>query len=122
MDAEEMKRRTKVFAVNVVRFCRTLQRSEEASVVKRQLLRSCTSVGANYRAACLARSRADFVSKLGVVIEEADESRYWMELLVGSGLCQKDCIAELMREASELTSILIASVKTARPETRANTQ
>lgn len=117
-----MKMRTKAFAVSVVKFTRCVPRSEEASVIKRQLIRSATAVGANYRAACLARSRADFISKLGIVIEEADESRHWMELLAETDICSKDSAAAIAREAAELTSILIASVKTARPAKKANTQ
>ena len=111
---EELKTRTKVFAVNVIRFVGALPRARTADVIGRQLLRCGTSVGANYRAACLARSKADFVAKLGIVVEEADEARYWVELLVESGMCTEDRTADLMREAAELTSIVLASIKTAR--------
>jgi four helix bundle protein len=114
MHADEMKKRTKVFALSVMKLARGVPRTMDASVIARQLVRSGTSVGANYRAACLARSRADFVSKLGIVAEEADESKYWMELLTESGLCKEDAVSGLMREASEITSIVIASIKTAR--------
>ena len=111
---EELKKRTKVFALDVIRFVGALPRARTADVIGRQLLRCGTSVGANYRAACLARSKADFVSKLGIVAEEADEARYWLELLVESGMCTEDRTADLMREAAELTSIVLASIKTAR--------
>ena len=117
-NAESMKQRTKAFALQVIRFTNGLPRSPEASVIGKQLLRSATSVGANYRAACLARSRADFVAKLGVVAEEADESKYWMELLSDSGVSRGDGLADLMREAAEITSIVIASIKTARDAKR----
>ena len=93
---------------------RGLPRTADAGVIARQLVRCGTSVGANYRSACLARSKADFVSKVGIVVEETDESLYWMELLVEGGLCRQEAAAELMREARELTSIFVASIKTAR--------
>ncbi len=83
-------------------------------MVGRQLLRSGTSAGANYRAACRARSSADFVSKMGIVEEEADESIYWMELLVDSGSVPADGVDALLREANELLAITVSSIKTAR--------
>jgi four helix bundle protein len=83
-------------------------------IISRQLLRSSTSVGANYRAVCRARSNADFVSKLGIVLEEADESLFWIELLVDSGLVQPEKTAALKREANELVSIFVASLRTAK--------
>ena len=122
MGPEVMKRRTKAFAVNVVQFAGRLPRSDEHNVIKRQLLRCSTSVGANYRAACLAKSIPDFISKLGIAVEEADESHYWMELLVDSGLCQAEVLAPLMKEAAELTAILVASRKTAGPRNTGNNQ
>lgn len=122
MGPEEMKKRTKAFAVNTVLFARGLPRTDEARVIKRQLLRSCTSVGANYRAACLGKSTPDFISKLGIAIEEADESHYWMEILVETGLCHAEVLAPLMREAAELTAILVASRKTAGPRNTGNNQ
>ena len=85
MTKDELKRRTRRFALDVIRLVDSLPRSKTTEVIGRQLLRSATSVGANYRAACRARSSADFVSKMGIVEEEADESMYWMELLVDSG-------------------------------------
>lgn len=119
MDKDEMKRRTKAFALGVMVLSRGLPRSVEASVIARQMIRSGTSVGANYRAACLAKSRADFISKMGIVLEEVDESRYWMELLVEGGLCSPETVAQLMREAAELTSVVAASIITARERQRA---
>ena len=109
-----MQRRTKRFALSVMGFTGALPRGRVPDIIARQLVRSATSVGANYRSACLARSKADFVSKLGVVAEESDESRYWMELLVEGGVCKDGPVQSLMREASELTSIVVASIKTAR--------
>lgn len=84
-NADLLKDRTKQFALQVIRLCRTLPRSPESTIIARQLLRSSTSVGANYCAVCRARSTADFVSKLGIVLEEADETLFWIELLVESG-------------------------------------
>lgn len=113
-NSESLKNRTKAFALQVIRLCRTLPRSSEGSVITRQVLRSSTSVAANYRAVCRARSNADFVSKLGIVLEEADESLFWLELLGDSGVTQNDKIAPLLREADELVSIFVASLRTAK--------
>ena len=82
MDEDELKQRTRQFALRVIRLTEALPHSPAGEVIGRQLLRSATSVGANYRAACRGRSRADFVNKIGVVEEEADESHYWLELIV----------------------------------------
>lgn len=112
--ADLLKDRTKRFALQVIRICRTLPRSQEGVIIVRQLLRSSTSVGANYRAVCRARSTADFVSKLGIVLEEADETLFWIELLVESGVARAEKIADLKREASELVSIFVASLRTAK--------
>ena len=112
--SEELKNRTKRFALTVIRLCRSLPRSREGTIIIRQLLRSSTSVGANYRAVCRARSSADFTSKLGIVLEEADETLFWLELLVDSGVAQPDKSAELLREANELISIFVASLRTAK--------
>ncbi len=111
---EELKERTKRFAIQVVRLFRELPRTEEARVIGRQLLRAGTSVAANYRAVCRARSKAEFVAKMGVVVEEADESVFWLELLVDSGVVRAARIAELQSEANELLAIFAASQRTAR--------
>jgi four helix bundle protein len=92
----------------------TLPHSNITVVIERQLLRSATSVGANYRSACLARSRADFISKMGIVQEEADETAYWLELLEESGIARSEELRRLKRESSELLSIAISSIKTAK--------
>lgn len=113
-NSEIIKQRTKRFALRTIRLCRSLPRSSEGMVIGRQLLRSSTSVGANYRAACTARSSADLISKLGIVLEEADETLFWLELLAESGLAQPDQIAPLRQEANELVSIFVASLRTAK--------
>ena len=111
---EQLKERTKQFALRVIHLVNALPKGKVAGVIGRQLLRSASSVGANYRAACRARSRAEFVARLGVVEEEIDESAYWLELLMESGIMPVTRLADLMREASELTAIIVASRKTAR--------
>ena len=113
-NSESLKERTKRFALQVIRLCRAMPRSSDSLIITRQLLRSATSVGANYRAVCRARSTADFVSKLGIVLEEADETLFWLELLVDSGTAKADAAAPLLREANELVSIFVASLRTAK--------
>ena len=110
----DLKARTKSFALRVIKVVDALPNTRSANVIGHQLLRSGTSVGANYRAACRARSTAEFVAKLGVVEEEADESGYWMELLIDSGLMSQAQLGELLKEADELVAITVASIKTAR--------
>ena len=117
MTSEELKTRTKHFALRNIRLCTSLPRNRVCEVIGRQLLRSATSVGANYRAACKARSSAEFVAKMGTVEEEADESAYWIELLVDSGSIVRAKIAALYKEAVELTAISAASRKTAKRST-----
>ncbi|MBI3913815.1 MAG: four helix bundle protein [Chloroflexi bacterium] len=111
MDKEQMKARTKQFALRVIRLVESLPNTRTADVIGRQLLRSGTSVGANYRAACRAKSDADFVNKLGTVEEEADESVYWMELLVDDGIVKPEKLASLMQEGNEILAIVVASIK-----------
>ncbi len=114
MDAEELKRRTKEFAKRAIRVCRELPSSNEGHLIGKQLFRSATSVGANYRAACRGRSKPDFVSKMGIVLEEADESLYWMELLVETEVIKSDRLQPLMDEARQLIAIFVASLNTAK--------
>ena len=114
---EQMKRRTKSFAVRIVRFYRKLPRTDEARVLGRQLLRSGTSVAANYRAVCRAKSQADFISKLGTVVEESDESLLWLELFEEAEVLPVDKLATLKCEAEELLRIFSSSLSTARHET-----
>ncbi len=114
MDKEEMKRRTKQFALRVIRLTEALPKGRAPEVIGRQLLRSGTSVGANYRAACRAKSTADFISKMGTVEEEADESLFWIELLIEAGIVESERLDSLMKEADELLAITVASINTAR--------
>ena len=118
MKSNELKRRTKEFGLSVIRIVETLPKTKTAEVVGRQLLRCATAVGANYRAACRARSQADFVSKIGVVEEEADESAYWLEVLTEVKVVHGNGVASLLKEAHELTAIFAASEKTARQHLR----
>jgi four helix bundle protein len=111
---EELKDRTKQFAVRVVKLFKALPRRDEARVIGRQLLRSGTSVGANYRAVCRARSRKEFVSKIGVVVEEADETVFWLELLVACEIVSARRLSALLQEAEELLAIFAASQRTVR--------
>jgi four helix bundle protein len=114
MRNDNLKSRTKAFALETIRLVESLPRSRTAEVVTRQLLRSATSVAANYRAACRARSRKDFISKMGIVEEEADESGFWFELIADCRLAALDRVEPLQREASQLVAITIASIRTAR--------
>jgi four helix bundle protein len=109
MNESELKERTKQFALRVIRLVGALPRNTEGRAIGSQLVRSGTSVGANYRAACRGRSKAEFISKLGTVEEEADESAFWMELLIDGGLMSKEQVDSLRKEASELTAIMAAS-------------
>jgi four helix bundle protein len=119
MQPEDLKRRTKGFALRVIRLARALPKNPVGDVIGRQLLRSGTSVGANYRAACRARSASDFISKMHIVQEEADESLYWMELLVEGGFVPKSQMKGLMQETEELVAIIVASINTARRKVKA---
>ena len=114
MTKDELKQRSKKFALRVMRMVDTLPKKTSAEVVGKQLLRSATSVAANYRAACRARSQADFISKITVVEEEADESMLWLELLIESGIMKKELLEDLLKEANELTAIFTATGKTAK--------
>ena len=118
MTPEELQARTKAFALAVIRLVSRLPRTEVARVIGRQLLRAGTAVGANYRAACRARSGADFRAKLAVVEEEADESLYWLELLAEAGIAAGPALNSLLKEADELVAIFTSSRKTARDRNR----
>ena len=120
MDKEVMKKRTKQFALRVIRLVESLPKGRTTEVLGHQLLRSGTSVGANYRSACRARSTADFISKMGIVEEEADESLFWMELLVESGIMKTVKLEPLLKEADELLAIAVSSIKTAKSRSRKN--
>jgi len=114
MNADDMKKRTQRLALRVIRLAESLPNTPAAIAIRNQMLRSGTSVGANYRAACRARSRRDFIAKLGIVEEEADETIYWIELLIESELIKRARVADLLQESDEILSIVISSIKTAR--------
>jgi four helix bundle protein len=112
--AEELKLRTKKFAVRIVNLFRSFPHSPDAQTLGKQLLRSGTSVAANYRAVCRSRSKAEFISKMSVVLEEADESVFWLELMGETGVIQMDRTQDLLKEANELVAIFGASLRTAK--------
>src|SRR5436309_16005572 len=114
MKHQNLQIRTKQFALRAIRFCEGLPKDETSRILARQLLRSGTSAGANYRAACLTKSKPTFISKLGDVLEEADECGYWMELLVDAGKADRQIAAPLLNEAKELVAIAISSINTAK--------
>ena len=114
MRSNDLAPRTKQFALATIRFCETLPKDETSRLLGRQLLRAGTSVGANYRAAQRAKSKPDFISKMGTVLEEADECVYWMELLIEAGKVRRDASAALLGEATELVAIAVSSLNTAR--------
>ena len=111
---EQLRDRTKQFAFRVIRLFKSLPRSTEAAVIGKQLLRSGTSVAANYRAVNRARSRAEFIAKIGVVLEEADETVFWLEALAEAGTVKLPLLQPLLEEANELVAIFAASQRTAR--------
>ncbi len=111
---KDLNDRTKKFAVAIIRFIRTLQKNDEGYILGKQLLRSGTSVGANYRSACKAKSTADFINKTVIVEEEADECCYWLELIIEAGIIERQNAEPLLKEANELTAIFTAAGKTAK--------
>ena len=113
MNEAELKKRTKEFALRAMRLARALPKRTDARAIADQLVRCATSVGANYRAACRARSKAEFVAKLGIVEEEADESAFWLELIVEGALMKKAMVQALLDEANEIVAIIAASRKSA---------
>jgi four helix bundle protein len=114
MTREEMKARTKAYANRIVKLCAALPDDWIARTLSTQLLRCGTSVGANYRAVCRAKSTADFLNKLRIVEEECDESLFWMELLVENGLVKARRLASLMQEGNEVLAIVVAAAKSTR--------
>lgn len=109
-----MKNRTRAFALRIIRLAESLPHTPTADVIRNQMLRSGSAVGANYRAACRAKSKPDFVSKLGTVEEEADETIYWIELLIDTGLVSRARVNGLLKEGDEILSITVSSIKTAK--------
>lgn len=117
-DEGELKRRTKAFALKVIEFAEGVPETKAGRVIAGQLLRSGTSAGANYRAATRARSTADFISKMGIVEEETDESMYWMEVLMESGLAKTVDVRSLYEEADEILAMTVASINTAKKRSK----
>jgi four helix bundle protein len=113
MDEDELKRRTKLFGLRIIKLVAALPNTVHARVIGGQLVRAGTSVGANYRASCRARSVAEFIARLGVVEEEADESEFWLEMIVESGLMRAPLVEPLITEAHELVAIMTSSRITA---------
>jgi four helix bundle protein len=111
-DATDLRTRTKKFALRIIKLYQGLPKSGEAQVIGKQLLRSGTSVGAQYREACRAKSPADFVNKMEGSLQELDETTYWLELLIESGIIKAELLADLQKEADELIAIFVSSVKT----------
>ena len=114
MKHQNLQIRTKQFALQVIKFCENLPRDETSRIIARQLLRSGTSVGANYRAACRSKSKPAFISKMGDVLEEADESGYWVELLVDAARTDQQTATPLIDESKELVAISMSSINTAK--------
>ena len=114
MNEQEFKDKTKRIAIRVIRLVESLPKNATTDVIGKQLLRSATSVGANYRAACRAKSPSDMIAKLAIVEEEADESMYWTELLIELNLVTSARLADLMSELNEIVAITVSSIKTLR--------
>lgn len=112
---EAFKKRTKQFVIDNIKLFQNLPRTEEARIIGRQLMRSSSSVGANYRAACRARSKAEFHAKLSIVVEEADESLFWMEILIEANLIPVLQIERLMKEATEILKVVASARKKVSP-------
>jgi len=110
----ELRARTKAFALRIIRMSQVLPKTREANVIAHQILRSATSMAANYRAVGRARSQAEFIAKLGIVVEESDETEFWLEMLGDSGMVPASKLTDLSNEANQLLSIFSASRKTAK--------
>jgi four helix bundle protein len=113
MDETGLMQRTKVFALRVMKLAGALPETSAGRTIGNELVRSATSVGANYRSACRGRSKAEFVAKLGIFVEEADECGYWLELIIDGELLKNTLVEPLLTEANELTAIMVASHRTA---------
>jgi four helix bundle protein len=122
METEKLKERTKLFAHRCVKLSLALPETDLGKHIRRQLIRCGTSVASNFRAACIAQSRASFVAKLSIVLEETDESAFWLEFIIDEELLKRNLVEPLLNEAEELTAIFIASRKTARKVTSENRQ
>jgi four helix bundle protein len=113
VDSEELKQRTKQFAHRCIKLVLSLPKNTLGNTIKSQLVRCATSVAANYRATLLSQTKASFIAKISIVIEESDESEFWLELIIDEELVKKELVLSLLKEAHELSSIFIASRKTA---------
>ena len=111
---EVLEERTRRFALRIIKLFRSLPKTDDARILGKQILRSGTSIGANYRAACRSRSRAEFVAKLGIVLEEADETAFWLELMRDAEIFPEAKLRPIVQEAKELVAIFVASVCTAK--------
>jgi len=120
MTEQEFKDRTKQIALRVIRLVESLPDTNSAQIIGKQLLRSATSVGANYRAACRGKSTADILHKLSIVEEEADESLYWLELLIESNIVSETKLSALMKDTNEIVAMIVASIKTLRSKNLTN--
>ena len=118
MTPQELRDRTKTFAVAVIRLVRHMPKTDEARVITRQLLRAGTGVAANYRAACRARSDAEFVARIGTVVEECDEAAFWLELLADAAICSVAATQPELDEANQLLRLFVASRETVRRRLR----
>lgn len=118
----ELISRTKQLSIRVIRLVESLPKNKTSDILGRQLLRSATSVGANYRAACRAKSTADFINNLAIVEEEADESIYWIELLVESGHIKANLVTKLLSEFDEIVSIVVSAIKTSKSKRNLKSQ
>jgi four helix bundle protein len=114
MNKEEMKRRTKEFAKEIIKLCRSLPKNREGRLIGEQIFRSGTSIAANYRAACRARSTAEFISKMGIVEEEADETLFWLEIIQEMDVMKTELLQAIIKENNEIISIVVSSIKTAK--------
>jgi len=114
MDDKELKKRTKDFAHRCVKLSLALPKTKLGNHIAGQLIRCSTSVASNYRASCLAQSRASFVAKLSIVLEETDESAFWLEFIIDEALLKEKLVEPLLKESEELTAIFVSSRKTAR--------
>lgn len=114
MNEKDLKDRTKQFGLRIMRLVDAMPNTMAGRAIGNQLIRSGTSVGVNYRAACRGRSRAEFTAKLGIVVEEADECCYWLELIMDGELLSREMVELLLSEAEELTAIFVSSVRTAK--------
>ena len=115
---EQLKTRFKKFALGIIQLCDLLPKRNATFTISNQIIRSSTSMGANYRAALRGRSRAEFLSKLGIVEEESDETQYWLELLLDSNLASNEQIEHLWKECDELLAIVVSTINTTRKNQR----